>query len=223
MTPAVSTAAVNPVAALLRCGHPAPAAAVTVLSGLLGVMVGHRLGGIALVAGVIGTSQLAVAWANDAIDAGRDRAVRRQDKPLVAQWPQGRPYVAAAAVAASVAMAALALAAAPLRAALAAIVGLVSAQLYNWPLKGTALSIVPYIVAFAAIPYFIVAAVPAAPPMPLVVAAAAFGGAAHLLNAVPDLSDDAATGVRGLPQRLGAQRSRRFAAALTGLAVFALL
>jgi 4-hydroxybenzoate polyprenyltransferase len=65
--------------------------------------------------------------------------------------------------------------------------------------------------------------VPAAPPPQLIVAAAAFGGAAHLLNAVPDLADDDATGVRGLPQRLGAQRSRRAAAALAGLAVFAIL
>lgn len=223
MNPAVSSPAVNPAVALLRCGHPAPAAAVTVLSGLLGVMVGHHGSGIVLVAAIVGTSQLAAAWANDAIDADRDRAVGRTDKPLVAQWPQGRPYVAAAAVAASVVMAAVALAAGPPRAALAAIAGLVSAQLYNWPLKGTALSIAPYIVSFAAIPYFIVASVPATPPMRLVVAAAAFGGAAHLLNAVPDLADDAATGVRGLPQRLGAQRSRRVAAALTGLAVFALL
>jgi len=214
---------VNRAVALLRCGHPAPAAAVTVLSGLLGLLVGHRLAGIALIAGVIGSSQLAVAWANDAIDADRDRAVRRADKPLVAQWPQGRPYVAGAAVLASLLMAALALYAGPAKAALAAIVGLVSAQLYNWPLKATAFSIVPYIISFAAIPYFIVAAVPASPPMELVAAAAAFGGAAHLLNAVPDLADDQATGVRGLPQRLGAQRSRRIAAALTGLAVFALL
>jgi 4-hydroxybenzoate polyprenyltransferase len=214
---------VTPLGALLRCGHPAPAAAVTVLSGLLGILVGHDLGGLAVVAGVVGLSQLAVAWGNDAIDAGRDRTVGRTDKPLVAQWPQGRPYVAAAAVIASLAMTALAFAAAPVRAAVAAFAGLVSAQLYNWPLKATAFSIVPYIVSFAAIPYFIVASVPAAPPMALVVAAAAFGGAAHLLNAVPDLADDDATGVRGLPQRLGAQRARRTAAALTAVAVFALL
>jgi len=214
---------VNPAAALLRCGHPAPAAAVTVLSGLLAVLVGHHLGGVVLVAAVIGSSQLAVAWANDAIDADRDRAVRRTDKPLAEAWPQGRPYVAAAAVVASLAMVLLALAAGPLRAALAAIAGLVSAQLYNWPLKATALSILPYVVSFAAIPYFIVASVPASPPLQLVVAAAAFGGAAHLLNAVPDLADDDATGVRGLPQLLGARQSRRVAAALTGLAVFALL
>jgi 4-hydroxybenzoate polyprenyltransferase len=31
---------------------------------------------------------------------------------------------------------------------------------------------------------------------------------AHLLNALPDLADDAQTGVRGLPHRLGARRLR---------------
>ncbi|WP_157546779.1 UbiA family prenyltransferase [Hamadaea tsunoensis] len=212
----------NRVGALLRCGHPAPAAAVTILSGLIAGMVGHGTGGVLLVAAVIGTSQLAVAWANDAIDAPRDRAVRRQDKPLAVEWPQGRTAVAIAAVGASVLMCVIALSSG-LRPGLLAVVGLVSAQLYNWPLKSTVFSIVPYVISFAAIPAFIIAAVPADPPLPLVFAAAFFGGAAHLLNAVPDLAADEATGVRGLPQILGPSRSRALAAALTGLAVFALL
>jgi 4-hydroxybenzoate polyprenyltransferase len=208
--------------ALLRCCHPAPVAAVTILSGLIALVVGHRSNGILLVTGVIATSQLAVGWANDAIDADRDRAVLRADKPLALEWPQGRRWVAAAAVVASLAMIALASTARPLAAG-AAIVGLTSAQLYNWPLKATPFSIVPYVISFAAIPTFIVAAVPATPPMHLVVAAACFGGAAHLLNAVPDLTQDDATGVRGLPQILGAARARAGGAILTGLAVFALL
>jgi len=222
VTRVVVTRVVARAGALLRCCHPAPVAAVTILSGLIALTVGHRLGGILLVAGVIGTSQLAVGWANDAIDADRDRAVRRADKPLALEWPQGRPWVAGAAIGASVVMIALALNARPLAAA-AAIVGLVSAQLYNWPLKTGPFSIVPYVISFAAIPTFIVAAVPATPPMPLIVAAACFGGAAHLLNAVPDLEQDEATGVRGLPQILGARRARMAGAILTGLAVFALL
>jgi len=209
--------------ALLRCCHPAPVAAVTILSGLIAYAVGHHAVGIVVVAGVIGTSQIAVGWANDAIDADRDRAVRRADKPLAVEWPQGRPWVATAALVASAAMIVLAVTATRPLAAGAAIAGLVSAQLYNWPLKGTVFSIVPYLISFAAIPMFIIAAVPASPPAQLVVAAACFGGAAHLLNAVPDLAMDDATGVRGLPQRLGASRARTGGAMLTGLAVLALL
>ncbi len=40
----------------------------------------------------------------------------------------------------------------------------------------------------------------------LPVAGACLGTGAHLLNVLPDLEDDAATGVRGLPHRLGAAR-----------------
>jgi heme o synthase len=209
--------------ALLRCCHPAPVAAVTILSGLIAYAVGHRTTGVLIVAGVILTSQMAVGWANDAIDADRDRAVRRSDKPLAVEWPQGRPWVGTAALVASAAMVLLAVTTTHPLAAGAAIVGLASAQLYNWPLKGTVFSIVPYLISFAAIPMFIIAAVPATPPAQLVIAAACFGGAAHLLNAVPDLAMDDATGVRGLPQRLGAPRARAGGAILTGLAVFALL
>ena len=43
----------------------------------------------------------------------------------------------------------------------------------------------------------------AAPPWWWPVGAALLGVGAHLLNVLPDLDDDAATGVRGLPHRLG--------------------
>jgi 4-hydroxybenzoate polyprenyltransferase len=42
----------------------------------------------------------------------------------------------------------------------------------------------------------------------MVAAGALLGVGAHLLNALPDLADDAQTGVRGLPHRLGARRLR---------------
>jgi 4-hydroxybenzoate polyprenyltransferase len=47
------------------------------------------------------------------------------------------------------------------------------------------------------------------PPAAWTVATGALlGVGAHLLNALPDLADDAATGVHGLPHRLGARRVR---------------
>ncbi|MDI1465122.1 UbiA family prenyltransferase [Catellatospora sp. KI3] len=199
---------------LLRACHPLPALAVTAVSGLLALGMGHSLRGAALVAGTVGLSQLAVGWANDAIDAGRDLAVGRADKPLAAE-PGGRRTVAIAAVLATAATVAAALAWG-WPASGWFLLALVSAQLYNWPLKGTPASIVPYLVSFAALIAFIGAARPGSPPAPgwLLLAAALLTGAAHLLNAVPDLADDAATGVRGLPQRLGARRSLLLATVL---------
>ena len=90
------------------------------------------------------------------------------------------------------------------------------ALLYDWPLKSTVFSAVPYLVAFGLLPAFVVTALPGhpAPPVWLVAAAALLGGGAHFANVLPDLADDAATGVRGLPHRLGAAGSAVAAGAL---------
>ena len=52
----------------------------------------------------------------------------------------------------------------------------------------------------------------------VVAAGAALGAAAHLANVAPDLEDDLATGVRGLPHRMGAQASAVVGALLLGSA-----
>src|SRR5205814_5449346 len=61
----------------------------------------------------------------------------------------------------------------------------------------------PYLVSFGVLPAFVVLGKPATPPWWMIVAAALLGGGAHFVNVLPDLADDARTGVRGLPQRLG--------------------
>jgi 4-hydroxybenzoate polyprenyltransferase len=79
---------------------------------------------------------------------------------------------------------------------------------YNLGLKATVWSWLPYAVAFGLLPVFIWLAGDdsGAPPLWLPLAAACLGVGAHLLNVLPDIADDAATGVRGLPHRLGAHR-----------------
>jgi 4-hydroxybenzoate polyprenyltransferase len=71
---------------------------------------------------------------------------------------------------------------------------------------------------FGALPAGVVAAAPGTPLAPwwLVSAGGALGAAAHLANVAPDLEDDLATGVRGLPHRLGARVSAVVAALLLG-------
>ncbi|HZN74537.1 MAG TPA: UbiA family prenyltransferase [Micromonosporaceae bacterium] len=188
---------------LLRASHPEPGAAVTAAAGLLAVGVGHSAGGVAVVAGTVAASQLAVGWHNDWLDADRDAAVGRTDKP-VAAGTVGRRTVAIAAVVAAAVTVPLALLGGP-RAALAAALGLGSALVYNWPLKFTPASVVPYAVSFAVLPAFVVLALPGSPTPPvwLVAAGGLLGAGAHFANALPDLSDDARTGVHGLPHRLG--------------------
>lgn len=193
---------------LLRACHPLPAAAVTVLSGALALGLGQRPSDAALAAATIGASQLSIGWANDAIDAGRDQAVGRADKPLVRRPDLVGTVKIAALIAAAVTIGAAFAWGWP-RGALV-VLGLAAAQLYNWPLKATPASIVPYLICFAALPAFLA---PGAP-LWLIAAAALLGGSAHLVNAIPDLADDARTGVRGLPQRLGAKASLMLASGL---------
>ncbi len=198
---------------LLRASHPEPGAAVTVVAAVLAVACQRGAAGTALVAATIGASQLAVGWSNDAIDAPRDAAVGRTDKPIATGEVSRRAVAiaAAVAVAATVGLAALSGAAGGL-----AVVALVSALLYNWPLKGTVVSVLPYAVSFAALPAFVVLGRPAAPVPPwwLLAAGALLGSGAHFANALPDLADDTRTGVRGLPHRLGRGGSQLAAAGL---------
>lgn len=186
---------------LLRATHPEPAAAVTGATALLAFAVGHPPGSAAVVTGTVAASQLAVGWANDAVDAPRDRIAGRRDKPVVS-GEVSRRVVASASGLAAVATVLLAYRTGA-AAGTVAIIGLLCALAYNWPLKSTILSVAPYAVSFAALPTYVVLALPAPPPAWLPVAAGLLGAGAHFANTLPDLADDAATGVHGLPHRLG--------------------
>jgi 4-hydroxybenzoate polyprenyltransferase len=91
-----------------------------------------------------------------------------------------------------------------------------SAWAYNLGLKATVLSWLPYAFSFGMIPA--VATLSASPPRwPAAWALAAgalLGVAAHLADVLPDLGDDVATGIRGLPHRIGARATALAAAAI---------
>lgn len=201
-------------AALVQASHPEPGAAVTAVAALLAVAVGHGWRGTLAVAGTVAASQLALGWHNDLLDADRDATVGRAGKP-VASAAVSRAAVRIAVVAAVLATPLVALLTGP-AAALAAAAALASGLLYNWPLKSTPLSVLPYLASFALLPTFVVLARPGAgtPPLWLVAAGGLLGGGAHFANVLPDLDDDARTGVRGLPHRLGPAWSAALAAAL---------
>ena len=214
-----------PLVALLRASHPEPAVAVTTVTALLSVGAGLRPLPALGVTATIAASQLAVGWANDAIDAPRDARVGRADKP-VAAGAIGRRPVAVAAVVSALACLFLAVVTAvgagtpwafPV-----AWLGMVSALAYDWPLKSTVASPLPYAVSFAALPAFVVLVAGRSVPLWLVAAGGLLGVGAHFANVVPDMSDDDATGVRGLPHRFG-PRGALAASAVLLLAVTALL
>jgi 4-hydroxybenzoate polyprenyltransferase len=161
------------------------------------------------------TGQLSIGWSNDLVDARRDRAVGRTDKPLAA-GDVTETVVRVACGAALVACVALSLACGWASGLVHLLLGVASGWAYNLWFKRTALSPLPYAVAFAALPAVVTLALPSPvwPPPWVLVTGGLLGVGAHLLNALPDLADDEATGVRGLPHRLGEQGVRWLAPAV---------
>ncbi|HEV7826087.1 MAG TPA: UbiA family prenyltransferase [Mycobacteriales bacterium] len=180
--------------ALVRACHPEPTVAVTAVSAALAAGAGRN---VPLIAAAVLAGQLSVGWDNDAVDASRDVASGRADKPVVRGHVTARTLRVAAvgAFALCVPLSLLSGGYGVLH-----VVAVASAWSYNRPLKSTPLSVVPYLVSFALLVAFVVGS---PGPWWLLTAAALLGAGAHFANALPDLEDDAATGVRGLPHRLG--------------------
>ncbi|MGX1881545.1 UbiA family prenyltransferase [Streptomyces sp. NPDC055287] len=193
---------------LLRACHLGPTVAVTVLMTALAAACGQDAAGSLLVAASVVTGQLSVGWSNDAVDAARDTAAGRRAKPVVA-GTVGVTAVRGAALTALALCVPLSLAYGPL-AGTVHLAGVAAAWAYNFGLKATALSWLPYAVGFAALPAFVSLGLEGQPwpPWWIVACAALLGVGAHLANVLPDIGDDLATGVRGWPQRLGPARVR---------------
>jgi 4-hydroxybenzoate polyprenyltransferase len=192
---------------LLRSSHPGPTVVVTVVALVLGVGVGLPPWPLALMVLVVLLGQLSIGWSNDWLDATRDAAVHRADKPVAAGAVRVGT-VRAAAFAAAAASVAVSLLLGPAAAAVN-LVCFGMGWLYNLGVKGTPASIVPYLICFGLLPAVATLSLtpPQLPAVWIVAAGALLGAAAHLTNVLPDLEDDRATGIRGLPHMIGARPS----------------
>jgi 4-hydroxybenzoate polyprenyltransferase len=191
------------VRALLMACHPLPAAAVTTLTTVLAAGAGVHGALLWLLAAALLSGQLCVGWVNDLLDRDRDRAVGRRDKPLAAGLLPPRTVArAAAATGAACVPLSLSLGTAP---GLCHLIAVAAALAYDVGLKRTIWSWLPYAVAFGLLPVVVWLVSPAdgLPPTWLIAAGSLLGIGAHGANVLPDYERDRATGVLGLPQRLG--------------------
>ena len=183
--------------------HPGPSAAVTVLTVVLGIGVGLPGSTLVLLALAILFGQLSIGLSNDWIDAGRDAEVGRTDKPV----GQGLISLALVRGAALTCAALTVLFSFSLGVAAGGVHLLLVASgwAYNGGLKRTPISALPFMVSFGLLPAVVTLALPT-PQFAawwVLAVGAVFGVSVHFTNVLPDLSDDARTGVRGLPHRLG--------------------
>lgn len=204
-----------PLRALIGSGHPKPVLAMTVLCSAMAVTTGRDLPGVVVVAAAVLTGQLSIGWLNDLCDAGRDRDTGRADKPLALGAVSTRA-VRVAAVTAGLACIPLSLASGILAGSLH-LITIAAGWAYDLRLKASSASVLAFVVAMSLSPLFVVYGLPGSPHPPwwLPAVTTLLGCGAHFGNVLRDLDDDLATGVRGLPQRLGTRTSRIAAVVLT--------
>jgi 4-hydroxybenzoate polyprenyltransferase len=180
-------------------------------------------GKAAVLAAAVLVGQLSVGWSNDAIDARLDTAAGRRDKPI-ATGSVGRATVAWAAAIALAADIPLSLSLG-WRPGLCHLLAVGLAWSYNLGLKRGPASPLPYTGAFGLVPVVVAAMLPGSPSATpaLVAGAACCGIAAHFANTVGDTVEDAMTGVRGLPQRVGPATSTAVAGGFVAVAAVLVL
>lgn len=211
---------------LLLCCHPLPVLAMTVVMTVAAALTGRSGGECVLVAATILSGQLTIGWINDVVDRERDRRTGRHDKPVAMGWiDPGTVNFATMCMVLVVIPLSIANGTA---AGIAHLGAVLSAWTYNFYLKRTVLSWLPYAVSFGLLPAFLSygglgGGMHGSPPtISMTVFAALLGVGIHFLNTLPDLVEDKETGMRHLPlrvaQRTGAPRLLRISIVFTALA-----
>jgi 4-hydroxybenzoate polyprenyltransferase len=98
-----------------------------------------------------------------------------------------------------------------------------SATFYNFKLKPTILSPIPYIVSFGALPWAIYLPAGNQPPLWLFIDFMLIAVAFHFFNVLKDFQWDINQGVLGLPQRLGRNASLVISISLVISAILVLI
>ena len=203
---------------LLKASHFGPTVIVVTVTYLLALSQYSALSSLQ-VAVAIFAGQLVVGWSNDLMDYDLDKAAGRVKKPLVS----GELKVATLRKAIPVALflAALLSLTGPLgiKGTLIHLLGLLSAVAYNFKLKATIFSPLPYAISFGGLPWAVYLSNGENPPLWLFLGFILISVAFHFLNVLKDLSWDIQQGVLGLPQRLGRRRSTTVAIVLVLLAI----
>jgi 4-hydroxybenzoate polyprenyltransferase len=198
---------------LVKATHFGPTVLVVSMTFLLS-LTQFSISDSVFIAFAILLGQFVVGWSNDLIDFPSDKAAMRLKKPLVAGTITEKTLKISLGIALPSAFIVSLLS--PLGVSGTAIhfVGLLSATAYNFKLKSTLLSVVPFMVSFGALPWAIYVAAGTTPPTWLVLAFVLFTSAFHFLNVLKDMDTDIEQDVMGLPQVLGRKKSIAMAALL---------
>ena len=163
--------------------------------------------------------QFVVGWTNDFLDFAKDSEALRNKKPLVAGTIDTKTLRISILIALLSALIVSLLSPLSLNGSAIHFIGLLSATAYNFKLKATMFSVLPYVVSFGALPWAIYIAAGSHPPTWIVLAFILFASAFHFLNVIKDLESDIGQDVMGLPQVIGRKKSIAMAIILAGIGI----
>ena len=207
---------------MLKAAHFGPTLIVTTIS--FGFALNYWWEGPAyVIAFGVFTGQLVVGWSNDLYDFDDDLKHQRSKKPLVSglitkeylhKWLRFMvPFSFVANLFGPLGI----------KGGSVYMLGIACGVAYNFYFKFSTLSPLPYAIAFAALPSSVAISKDINPPMWMLVGGALFGMAAHFINVIKDMDQDQASGIKGLPQRLGKAKSIAAAVVLIALGIVSLI
>ena len=191
---------------LVKASHFGPTVLVVTISFLLALSQFSVIRSLEIACAIL-AGQCVVGWTNDLLDYPLDLAAGRRNKPLVVGDITQSFLKKSIFVALAFAVLLSLVGPLGLRGSTIHFLGIGSATAYNCGLKKTLLSVLPYVIAFGAMPWAVYVAAGKTPPAWLYLGFIAFASAFHFLNVLKDLSWDISQGVLGLPQSLGKRKS----------------
>jgi 4-hydroxybenzoate polyprenyltransferase len=203
---------------LLKASHFGPTLIVTSISLAFALYYWPIFPALQIAMGVF-LGQLIVGWSNDLHDYADDLRHNRLNKPLIAREISKETLGLSLKLVLPIAILANIFGPLGLHGGALYIFGVGCGVAYNFYFKYSALSPLPYALAFAALPSCIAISKDVTPPTWMWLGGAIFGVSAHFINVLKDMDQDRISGIGGLPQRIGKKGSIAIAIALIAVGV----
>ena len=207
---------------LLRASHFGPNLLVTFISLFFAQLYWWEGPAFIIAIGVF-CGQLVVGWSNDVIDYQDDLLHNRQKKPLVSGQISLKLLQNSLRVVLPLAIVINLFGPLGFVGGGLSVFAIGWAVAYNFYFKFTIFSWLPYAIAFGSLPSCMALSKEQTPELWMWLGGALLGTAAHFLNVIKDMDQDQASGIKGLPQRLGTKASVVTAIALIAAAVTVIL
>jgi len=207
---------------LLKAAHFGPTLLVTAIS--FGFATYYWWEGPAyVIAFGVFTGQLVVGWSNDLYDLEDDLKHQRTNNPVVSGLITKQYLIKWLRFMLPFSFVANLLGPLGIKGGSVYMLGIACGVAYNFYFKFSIFSPLPYAIAFAALPSSVAISKDINPPTWMLFGGALFGMAAHFINVIKDMDQDQASGIKGLPQRLGKTKSIAAAAVLIAAGIIAVL